>query len=149
MSFLDLKHSLPISYLYSPDDNCRHYRFKVSDDQMALCSLLPACEINGKKITFNYTDRYVLHCDNEFIDSPEKAIKKIGLPKKCNREDLDKFATIVNFLSRGMDCKYVKETAELDNEKLTFAAKEEHNKVQYQVSLPLTKNEVHYESEIV
>jgi hypothetical protein len=146
MPFIDIKNSLKpeFSYLY-PSKFCDCYYYPLSDSQKEKGSLLPSFKMNGKTIFFAFNGNYILDCENEFIDSPEKLIKKIGLPQQIKQEELDKFAIMVNYLSQGQTYTYIDKTAKQEQgEKFTF--KVHQGAASYQVSLsPSNITNIHYE----
>lgn len=132
------------SYLYL-SEGCQSYLFSISECTKENCSFIPSFKINGKKVFFTFNGKHVLDCENELIYSFEELIKKIGLPKDLNQEELDKIAIIVNYLSQGQSYTYIHQTAKQEEgKKFTFSVSKDTHL--YHVSLSSFKDrKVYYQ----
>lgn len=118
--------------------------FPNFSDHLEKCSLLPSCNINGKKVFFTYRcSNYVVYYDGEFIESSNEIFNKISLTSNLNSEVLDKIALVVNFLSEGKNYEYIPNSANYKEKNLWFNAKKGTNT--YKVNYSLETDHVHYQ----
>jgi hypothetical protein len=114
------KKPLHYSYLYSSSER-QNYCFQ--DPEMEQVSFLPPFEINGKKVIFTINRQLALYYDQSFIYTISILLKKIKLPQSLDPDLLDKIATAVNYLSKGIEYEYLPGTAKQAGMGMIFLVK--------------------------